>query len=413
MSNNYLVIQNENGGTISRYQRNLLKLNQVCGLMRTEIREVDNRVYYCYDINDKTSLLSLVRKQSLEYKEVKAFLQCCIQTIEGAKMYLMEEDNFILIPEFIFFTEKAQEVVLCYMDRYQKEIRQQFYELVEFLLNHINYKDQSCVRMVYELFQLLGKENTTFYEMKRVIAGETQEKTVETLCKEEKQPYKEEDMIDIESLNWNKDQIKPESQQVFIQSEPKWKKSIVTYKWLVLGSLTVVAFVLMVVVIWFGLLNKKGSTQIDAVKAIAFFGLLGSIVIYLYSKIASLEKKSVKTDDALKQSYLETEQIYEKEESCRLIDFNQNNKNNFYINQFPFVIGKDKNQVNGIIPSDVISRIHAKLTVRNGQFYIEDLHSTNGTFVNGQKLRDKTPFMLHQQDEIALGNVRYLFQIEE
>lgn len=56
-----------------------------------------------------------------------------------------------------------------------------------------------------------------------------------------------------------------------------------------------------------------------------------------------------------------------------------------------------------------VSRRHARLTVQAGNFMLEDLGSTNGSFVNGQRLAG--PRMLHPGDVIQLGeNVSLSFE---
>jgi hypothetical protein len=56
-----------------------------------------------------------------------------------------------------------------------------------------------------------------------------------------------------------------------------------------------------------------------------------------------------------------------------------------------------------------VSRRHARLTVQAGNFMLEDLGSTNGTFVNGQRLTG--PRMLRPGDVIQLGeNVSLSFE---
>ena len=52
-----------------------------------------------------------------------------------------------------------------------------------------------------------------------------------------------------------------------------------------------------------------------------------------------------------------------------------------------------------------VSRRHARLFVEGGAYYIEDLDSTNFTFVNKQKLAPKTRQALKDGDEIRCGRV--------
>jgi pSer/pThr/pTyr-binding forkhead associated (FHA) protein len=52
-----------------------------------------------------------------------------------------------------------------------------------------------------------------------------------------------------------------------------------------------------------------------------------------------------------------------------------------------------------------VSRQHARLIVEEGNYFIEDLDSTNFTFVNKQKLTPKTRHGLKDGDEIRCGRV--------
>jgi len=57
-----------------------------------------------------------------------------------------------------------------------------------------------------------------------------------------------------------------------------------------------------------------------------------------------------------------------------------------------------------------VSRRHAKITVRGNQCLIEDLNSTNFTFVNNQKLNPGVPQPLNSGDQVRLGRVVLTFQ---
>lgn len=77
---------------------------------------------------------------------------------------------------------------------------------------------------------------------------------------------------------------------------------------------------------------------------------------------------------------------------------------------------------NGIFPDvdldayDVdakVSRRHARILCRNGAFMIEDLGSTNGTFVNrGRRMLPGSPQVLSDGDEIIVGKTFLRFRIK-
>jgi hypothetical protein len=67
-------------------------------------------------------------------------------------------------------------------------------------------------------------------------------------------------------------------------------------------------------------------------------------------------------------------------------------------------LGRDVN--NSIVVDDQFaSADHAVLTFRGRTWYVEDLHSTNGTFVNGSPVEGAVP--LGYGDEVQIGQVRF------
>jgi predicted component of type VI protein secretion system len=64
------------------------------------------------------------------------------------------------------------------------------------------------------------------------------------------------------------------------------------------------------------------------------------------------------------------------------------------------VIGRDSSS-NIAINDAEVSRKHARLNFQGGKYVIEDLGSTNGTFVNGQRL--VSPVVLKSGDVVSLG----------
>jgi hypothetical protein len=50
-----------------------------------------------------------------------------------------------------------------------------------------------------------------------------------------------------------------------------------------------------------------------------------------------------------------------------------------------------------------VSRFHARIVRRRNALLISDLGSTNGTFVNGERLRPQSAFPLAEGDEVRMG----------
>lgn len=73
--------------------------------------------------------------------------------------------------------------------------------------------------------------------------------------------------------------------------------------------------------------------------------------------------------------------------------------------EFPIEIGQEvligrSSDLDMVLVEDMVSRQHSRILTENGDLYIEDLGSTNGTFVNGEKINKK---QLKEGDRILVG----------
>ncbi len=75
-----------------------------------------------------------------------------------------------------------------------------------------------------------------------------------------------------------------------------------------------------------------------------------------------------------------------------------------------FTVGRRPGNLLCITDDQFISGTHAELVWRNGQTFVVDKNSTNGTFVNDQKLVSGSEKVLESGDRIKFGTSTYLFR---
>jgi pSer/pThr/pTyr-binding forkhead associated (FHA) protein len=56
------------------------------------------------------------------------------------------------------------------------------------------------------------------------------------------------------------------------------------------------------------------------------------------------------------------------------------------------------------------SGIHARVYSRGANYYVEDMNSTNGTFLNGGRLNGEAK--LNDLDEVRIGNTEFRFELD-
>ena len=75
----------------------------------------------------------------------------------------------------------------------------------------------------------------------------------------------------------------------------------------------------------------------------------------------------------------------------------------------PFTIGKSQT-CNLVITDKVVSRHHAEVVQYGDKYFIKDLSSTNGTFINGNKLMADTDVELKDGQEIIFANKKFIYR---
>ncbi len=68
-------------------------------------------------------------------------------------------------------------------------------------------------------------------------------------------------------------------------------------------------------------------------------------------------------------------------------------------------LGRHPDLVDEIVADENVSRRHLRITAMGDQFYVEDLNSSNGTFLNEQRLSSFKPERLEYGAKVALGDL--------
>lgn len=78
------------------------------------------------------------------------------------------------------------------------------------------------------------------------------------------------------------------------------------------------------------------------------------------------------------------------------------------------IVGKSPSRADVVVPlSPAISRSHCRVTPRGEHLEVEDLGSANGTFVNGERVAEGAPALLHEGDRLRLADVQFTVQRAE
>ena len=457
MQNSYLVIETEEIPERT-YRLPMLMNNRIEGLLEIELRTVDEKNVYYYDISSRQSFACIYEKKTLNSPELKKLIRDIISIITRGKEYLLDENDFIIRPEYIYLSIPACEVSLCYLPGYQRDMRGQLSGLFEELMNKVNYKDEEAVLLIYSLYMAGKEEHCTFDSLLALL----RERAGRTVPVKEESPRGEPEPPVSVKAGGSKEAAKgpgdvipkkfhenPEAAErdpdrrnsetdggrksVFISQERRRKNIIFGAAGVILAFLAV---------IYAGarlyesgtaepekLYGAAGVLVISAILSIRAFTLAfrrrGPEIRPLYLGTEEFQRRPDREDEILAQTdSLEAERerpVFEEaeertviltgpagEEYC-LIPLGRHTDEKTLLDEFPYYIGKWKEHVNLVLDDSTVSRFHAKITKEEDGLYLTDLNSTNGTFLNQDRLAPNERRRLNPGDELAFAAKRYQF----
>lgn len=84
---------------------------------------------------------------------------------------------------------------------------------------------------------------------------------------------------------------------------------------------------------------------------------------------------------------------------------------NIVIDKPDFIIGRLKGQADFVSSNHAVGKMHAEIVEKHGAYYIKDLNSRNGTFVNDRRIDSNVEFEIRHGDKIMFANSRFIFNI--
>ncbi len=80
-----------------------------------------------------------------------------------------------------------------------------------------------------------------------------------------------------------------------------------------------------------------------------------------------------------------------------------------FVTKPEFVLGRLRGQVDYELTGASISKVHAEIISKNGYFYIKDLNSSNGTYINSKKIKSNFEYEIKNKDTVRFANSEFEF----
>ena len=153
MNHNYLIVYGENEINTDSYQVRMLAGNVIPSLLKCRIQGMDGRFFIYFDITSKQAVNVLYEEKKMGVEDLRLIFGGFVKVMEDAAEYLINPGQFIMSPEYIYTDIETRQIYFCMMPGYEKDIKEQFQLLTEYILPKIDHQDQDAVILGYGVYK--------------------------------------------------------------------------------------------------------------------------------------------------------------------------------------------------------------------------------------------------------------------
>ena len=323
------------------------------GILPMEKCYVNGSGQYWYNISGKQALDAYCRVNAINHNFFETLILRICSQLEILEWNLIETSCLVVDPELIFVNHSGEEVSFILYPNTNGNFFEELQQLMEYLLTKLNHGDKDGVHKAYRIYEMTLTKGYSIQDLKTAILEEKERVPIEqgenSLVKEEVEEVVIAKQID-----------------VFQEIEKKIGKLIEKAK----------------EILW-----KKDNKE--------------EIPLVIEPEDESEEERNVVHPTVCLAATLGVPQGI-------LVHEGMGDYPDFELDQEICVIGKNP-RVKLHISRETISQFHAKIDYLGGTYYIEDLNSTNGTYINDEMLNYKEKRALSQGDVIRFADVKYRF----
>lgn len=403
--------------------------NSIPGFLPAELQMINAKPSLSFDITSRHSLLSYLETRKINNQLYTSIMQNLYRASMSLNSYMLDNCFFMLSPEYVFLESDLITPVFCYCPIKEDKINYSFISqlkiLMDFIITALDYSDKELVASAFTLHQHIISDNFDINELMHVMDTD---KTAFDSSYEKMEADETDHMKDT-----------PDDLENELTNIPNIKNTLADS----FSKYNIVYLFASIFFIIFVYLRFMKNVISNTTFYFASFILLGITLTaysrskgYKYSAIADkVLRHSAAVDTSpsvVHDAYdspaekIEPEELPEPviEEVGETVLINPSQlfsfphfiyngddfNDDFELTTFPFLIGKLPESSNHIIHNSMISRIHAKIHHREDGYYLEDMNSSNGTYLNGTPLPPHTMTLLTDNDIVSFATLNYIFK---
>jgi len=469
--NNYMMLESPEKPGEESYQIKMLLKNTLSKFLPLSLKNINNNQSYCYDISSKQPISRMYEGNNITNDDVINIAMHISQITCVVNEYLLELDCVVLNASLMYMNISDKALYFTYYPYSEKDFNESLRQLFEFILEYLDHSDKKAVMITYGIYQkILQNDYNVKNLLNNLLEDDIKESFDKTEIPEDKQnpnkreKFEKKDNCDKQEFHdklvtdscirkspiekfKNRHTIESVMSEV-IEDEKEVKNTNILN---VVIGIKVLFVIIMVFTVFNVILPRYRLIKIGLVPAaimIALILLAYKLVDIFYDKNKIYFTKIIKNKEEIEYSVPETKieppilrvcrgitdklNITTPTEyactqllsdylnattlaiSCRLLAQDSlSNEEEIIIQETPFIIGSYESKCNYVLCNKLISRMHIRITKeKSGEYFVEDLNSTNGTSINGDKIEPNQKVQIKDGDMLKIAVIQYRFAID-
>lgn len=344
-------------------QMEMIRRNKIPGILKFQREWVDNRKNNKYDITGCYSLQSWNAINPVTEETFREFLRQLLGVFHHMDEYLLNTKMLSYDPEIIFFKPETQEYLFCFLPAKWRQETDEPRTLATYFLEHVEEENPTLAGLCMKFFRFSAEDEISAEKLEELVVPSTF-----VLLKAEKTQ---------EPSEWESEKNKePEKQKV--------KKSFWAF-----------------------------------LKSLFFREPMNPEEMWDEEEIPKEEKKKRKEKEEFDEEVRKRQLNNWNNEATQLLFYDESDAEypeltnmetgaRIEMRKMPFIIGTH-------LTADYrpegkgISRLHAKIEEKDGEYLVSDLNSTNGTKLNGEILIPSEKVRIKTGDSLNLAGIVFTF----
>lgn len=353
------------------YKLKMIEKNDISGLLKMKYTVLNGEIVLKYNISSKIAIKDMYSKQKINIKQLRVLIQGIIDVWNLIPNYLLEADNIILTVDMIFIDLNLDKIFLCYSPGYKKDFYMAFHDLIQSLLLAVDYNDLTAVEVIYKINEWCNIEYNEIDKLKNIVGEESVSVRSEDNIKKDFQN----EIFDTGQNCFEYNNSIPDKKNFFKRIFEILKEKFIRFKFDVLNGMDPYKD---------DSVNKEYSEKTENItNETLSFGDNSDDETILVSAAVRNHKRNL-----ISVCGIET----------------------IIIEHYPFLIGKLEKNVDGVIRHNSISRVQARIQLTDNKYFLEDLNSRNGTYVNEERIEPYESVEIKIGDKIGFAEMDFFFR---